>query len=130
MKKALSIIFLLIGLSISSFAQKITVTGTVKDESGVPLIGVAVIEKGTSNGTVTDMDGKYTIKCQSDATLEFSYLSYKTKEEEVNGRTKIDVTLKDDENWPTFPGGVLFLSQLDIPTSDIIKIKLRYFEIA
>ena len=50
------------------FAQQQTVTGTVYDESGLPLIGVSVQEKGTSNGAITDMDGNFTVKLSSENT--------------------------------------------------------------
>lgn len=51
-----------------AFAQQQTVTGTVYDESGLPLIGVSVQEKGTSNGAITDIDGKFSVKLSPEAT--------------------------------------------------------------
>lgn len=54
--------------------NEISVSGTVKDSKGEPLIGVSVLVKGTTNGTVTDMDGRFTLKAPSGAVLEFSSL--------------------------------------------------------
>ncbi len=76
-------------------AQNTTVSGTVSDASGVPLPGVNVVEKGTSNGTSTDFDGNYTINVSSSATLVFSSLGYETKEISVDGQTTINTSLAD-----------------------------------
>ena len=77
-------------------AQSTTVSGTVADESGTPLPGVNVVEKGTSNGTSTDFDGNYTINVSSGATLVFSSLGYSTREIPVGGQSTINVTLTED----------------------------------
>ncbi|WP_019538023.1 SusC/RagA family TonB-linked outer membrane protein [Proteiniphilum acetatigenes] len=79
-------------------AQQVTVSGTVIEEAtGTPAIGVTVLVKGTSEGTVTDIDGNYSLSnVPSDATLVFSYIGMTTREEPVNGRTTIDVTLQED----------------------------------
>ena len=83
--------FLFIGLSLS--AQEMNVKGTVVDsEDGAPLIGVTVLEKGTTKGTVTDLDGKYQITVNQGATLVFSYVGYETQEI-VADRGTIDVGL-------------------------------------
>ena len=77
--------------------QQNTVTGTVTDAGGSPLPGVNVVEVGTTNGAVTDLDGKYTIALSSeDAVLSFSFIGYLTEEIEVGGQTSIDVTLVED----------------------------------
>jgi len=60
--------------------EKKAVSGTVSDEKGSPLIGVSVLEKGTTNGTSTQVDGKFTIKVSSNAILVFSYIGYQKKE--------------------------------------------------
>lgn len=60
--------------------QEITVSGTITDELGMPMIGVTIIEKGTTNGVQSDFDGNFTITIASGATLEFSFVGYKTKE--------------------------------------------------
>lgn len=76
--------------------QSITVTGTVVDQNGEPLMGVNVIEKGTTNGTMTDMDGRFTLSVPGNATLQISYIGYTTEEIVVNNQTKLNVTLKED----------------------------------
>ena len=74
----INLISILLGLfTTQSFAQKITITGIVKDQSGEPLIGVNVMEKGTTNGSITDMDGKYSVSSTGKKTiLVFSYIGY------------------------------------------------------
>ena len=100
MKRILFIVCCLCA-SMLAFAQQQTVTGTVYDESGLPLIGVSVQEKGTSNGAITDIDGKFSVKLSPEATgggkiLIFSYIGYKTQEVSLDGRTDIQVTLSED----------------------------------
>ena len=74
-----------------------TVTGTVISDEGDPLIGVTVLVKGTTVGTVTDFDGNFSIDLEdSNGTLVFSYTGYQTQEVAVNGRSSIDVTLAVD----------------------------------
>ena len=86
-------------LVISVSAQnRITVKGTVLDETGTPLIGAGVTEKGTTNGTVTNADGQYTLQVKADGHLTFSYISYATQNVEVSGRSIVDVTLEPDKN--------------------------------
>lgn len=76
--------------------QSISVTGTVVDQNGEPLMGVNVIEKGTTNGTMTDMDGRFTLSVPGNATLQISYIGYTTEEIVVNNQTKLNITLKED----------------------------------
>lgn len=77
-------------------AQKITVSGTVTDKTGEPLIGASVLAKGTQQGTATDFDGNYRIDVDANATLVFSYVGYDTQNVAVNGRTTIDVVLSEN----------------------------------
>ena len=75
-------------------AQQIVVTGTVlSSEDGQPLIGVSVVEKGTTNGAITDIDGKYQLSAAPAATFVFSYVGFETQEIPVQGRTIVDLTL-------------------------------------
>lgn len=90
----LTLVFLLFFQGV--LAQSSTVTGTVTDDSGVPLPGANVVEKGTSNGTSADFDGNYTISVGSNATLIFSSLGYTTKEVAVNGQASVNVSLGED----------------------------------
>lgn len=77
--------------------QELEVTGTVTDVNGQPLPGVNVVEKGTTNGAVTNLDGEYTISVGStDAILSFSFVGFLTEEIEVNDQTTIDITMVED----------------------------------
>ena len=87
---------LLLASVIPALAQKITVTGTVIDPYGDPLIGATVIAQGTTVGVATDFDGNYTISVEPNAVLEFSYIGYTPKTVPVNGQTHIDVTLEEN----------------------------------
>lgn len=77
-----------------AFAQ-LTVTGHVQSKSGEPLIGVNVVEKGTTNGTVTDLDGNYSLRVEKGKTLVFSYIGFLTQENVVKN-AKMNVTLVED----------------------------------
>lgn len=83
-------------LTTTLYAQNVTVSGIVKDPTGEPVIGASVTVKGANTGTVTNIDGRYTLQCPAKATLVFSYLGLKTKNVEVNGRQQINIDLEDD----------------------------------
>ena len=78
-------------------AQDITVQGTVTDEAGETLIGATVQQKGTSNGTVTDFDGNFTLTVPTNAILSVSYIGYTPKEIAVNGQTNLIIVLSSDD---------------------------------
>ncbi len=85
------------GLQELSQQQKRTVTGTVTDENSEPLIGVSVVVKGTTQGTITDMDGKFIIDVtDSNSTLVFSYVGYIAQEIQTKEKKEINVILKED----------------------------------
>lgn len=93
MRKILLVFAMCIGLLSSLFAQQ-RITGTVIDEDGLGVPGATVLEKGTSNGTVTDIDGKYTLNASSsDGVLVFSFVGMVSVEEAINNRSIVDVTL-------------------------------------
>ncbi|MDK2852616.1 MAG: hypothetical protein PWQ38_881, partial [Proteiniphilum sp.] len=99
MKLKIATVLNLLLFSVMLFAQQqINVTGTVTEgATGDPAIGVTVLVKGTAVGTVTDIDGKYTLNnVPADATLVFSYIGMTTIEEPVNGRTVINVVMSED----------------------------------
>lgn len=82
--------------SLPAFAQTSEVRGTVKDASGESLIGVNVVRKGTSDGTVTDLEGNFVLKAPANATLVFSYIGFEKQERVWDGKSRLDVTLKED----------------------------------
>ncbi|MEA4949886.1 MAG: SusC/RagA family TonB-linked outer membrane protein, partial [Petrimonas sp.] len=98
MKLKIATVFSFLFCSFLLSAQQITVSGTVTEgATGDPAIGVSVLVKGTTNGTVTDIDGKYSLSnVSSDAILVFSYIGMLTREEPVNKRSSIDITLQED----------------------------------
>ncbi len=79
-----------------AFSQTITVSGTVVDELGEPLIGATVQQKGTSHGTSTDVDGNYSLSISPKGTITVSYVGYNTQTIDVNGRSVINVTLQEN----------------------------------
>lgn len=84
----------LIGTSV--FAQTKQVTGVVKDATGETVIGASVVEKGTTNGVITDFDGVFKLTVSENAVLQISYIGYQTQEVKVAGKTTLDITLRED----------------------------------
>lgn len=101
MMSILGVIALMMLMSVQVMAQKgnVTVSGTVTDESGEPLIGVAVVEQGTVNGVLTDENGKYTISVAKAATLLFDYMGFAQVVQPVAGKTVIDAKLVEDTTF-------------------------------
>jgi TonB-dependent starch-binding outer membrane protein SusC len=94
MKACLLSLFFLLMLTGTLTAQQLKVTGTVKDSrTGEPLIGASVGVKGTTTGTVTDVNGSYAITTDPKVTLTFSYIGYTPQDVPVNGMTQININL-------------------------------------
>lgn len=87
---------MMLALSLPALAQKITVHGTVLDELGEALIGATVMEKGTTNGTAADLDGNFTLNVNPNATLVVSYVGYDPMDVPVDGRTQINIVMKEN----------------------------------
>ena len=97
LKKTLAIVAASLMAPLFALAQNISVSGTVTDQSGEAIIGAAVMVVGDStNGAVTDVDGNYSIRVASTATLEVSSIGYKTQLVPVSGRSQINVVLEED----------------------------------
>ncbi|WP_300701596.1 TonB-dependent receptor [Bacteroides sp.] len=95
--RSLFAILILLFCSLQVFAQGLVVKGVVKDATGEPVIGANVLEKGTTNGIITDIDGAYTLNnVNPKGTLIISFIGYTPVEVAVNGRKVIDVTMKED----------------------------------
>ena len=89
------VLFLLVGMT-SVFAQKqVNVSGRITDELNEPMIGVSVLEKGTTNGVITDLDGNYTLSASEGSTIVFSYIGYVTQEKKAVAGT-MNIILKED----------------------------------
>lgn len=95
--RLLTVLLMLTGLSVAAWAQGRTVTGKVtSSDDGSPIPGVNVVEKGTSNGSITSVDGTYSLTVQEGATLVFSFVGYKTTEVAVGTNSAVNVTLEAD----------------------------------
>ena len=82
--------------SVREILQSRTVKGVVVDASGIPVVGANVIVKGTTQGTITDLDGQYTLEVPSAAVLQVSYIGYLTQEIKVGDQSTINITLEED----------------------------------
>lgn len=94
--KPLGLLFMFCFIPLWVLAQKVSIQGTVKDKVGESVIGASVVEKGTTNGTITDFDGNFALEVPANATLVISYIGYKTQEIPVAGKKKIQIILKED----------------------------------
>lgn len=95
MRTLLLILLAMVSLNVS--AQTITLTGNVKDKSGDPIIGASIVEKGTTNGTITDFDGNFSLKVSGKDPIVVSYIGMKSQEINVKGGGKsISIFLEDD----------------------------------
>jgi TonB-linked SusC/RagA family outer membrane protein len=118
-----------------TFAQQKTVSGLVTDPSAIPLPGVDITVKGTSQGTQTDFDGKYTIEVSSDDVLVFNYLGFKKVEVRVGNKTTINASLEPDaeeltEVVVTAYGGILKDSEVVSAVSTVRSESIEQIPIA
>ena len=95
MKKIASLI-LALGMSLAAMAQGIAVNGVVTDASGEPVVGVFVVERGTTNGTMTDLNGNFSFRASAGATLEVSCIGYKSQNVTAVAGQLLRVVLQDD----------------------------------
>ncbi|MCF8302028.1 MAG: TonB-dependent receptor [Bacteroidales bacterium] len=96
--KRLIVSLLMLCISVVAFGQQTEASGTVVEKAtNEPIPGVTVLEKGTNNGTVTDINGKFTLKVSSDATLVFSFVGMKKQEVPVAGNTTFNIALEQTQ---------------------------------
>ena len=95
-RKAWLSLVMVLCLSFPALAQKITVSGTVTDPTGEPLIGASVLAQGTSAGVATDIDGNYRLDVDANGTIVVSYVGFDTQTISVDGRSTINVELKEN----------------------------------
>ena len=95
LQKPLVFLFLLCLFPLGASAQG-TITGTVNDEAGEPIIGASVKVQGTNTGAITDFNGNFSVQAAANATLQISYIGYISDFVKVNGRNNITVVLKED----------------------------------
>lgn len=98
LKKIALTLLLGVATCVSAFAQSMKVTGKVVDSTGAPIIGANVVQNGAKgNGTITDVNGEFSLTVPSKSNLQVSFIGYATQTVTVNGKSKITVTLLDDE---------------------------------
>lgn len=95
--KQIAITLLLCVFSLCTYAQQVIVSGTVTDTDDNPLIGASVVVVGTTDGVITDFDGKYTIKAKADQSLRFSYVGYQEQIVKIDGRRSISVKMTESQ---------------------------------
>ena len=98
MKQKLLTCLLTLLASVSLLAQNVTVSGVVSDQTG-PVIGASVFEKGTKNGTVTDLDGKFSLSVKPGASLVFSSIGYAAQEVPVGSQRVFNIFLQEDKEY-------------------------------
>src|SRR3712207_5967980 len=96
LKKGIGLLSLLLIIPVWVYAQNVTVKGTVKDSNGESMPGVNVLQAGTTNGIITDVEGNYRLNVPSDAKLIFSFIGYITQTVPVAGKTTLNIVLKED----------------------------------
>ena len=77
--------------------QQVMITGVAKDKAGLPMIGVNVVEKGTTNGSITDLDGRFSVQVnKANTVLTFSFIGYLSQEINTGGKRVINVIMEED----------------------------------
>ena len=121
---AIALVMLLVNCTLA-FAQNISVTGNVVDDLGEPVMGASVVQKGTTNGCTTDIDGNFTLNVPKGSTLTISFVGY-TSQEVVVTSNKINVTLSEDSQLlnETVVIGYGTMARKDV-TSSITTVKAK-----
>lgn len=94
--RRLFLLFILSCLTITVMAQKITVTGIIVDANEEPVIGATILEVGTSNGTISDIDGKFSLEISPKGSLKVSFIGYKTQIVPTSGKSTLKIILEED----------------------------------
>lgn len=95
-KKRMPALFGCLLVTASAFSQELTISGTVLDSAGEPVIGANVVQQGTTNGAVTDLNGKFSLNVPKGSILLVSYIGYTDQNVTVSGNQPIIITLKDN----------------------------------
>ena len=95
-RKLLVTLLVALGTCISSLAQQLQVTGTVKDQAGQPVAGATILVQGSTAGTTSNGAGSYTIAVPANDTLLVSFIGYRPQQIAVGGKTRLDIVLKED----------------------------------
>ena len=95
MKKTIFLILCIL-CSLGAMAQKKSITGVVTDASGESVIGASVVEVGTTNGVITDIDGKFTLSVDPNGKIKVSFVGYQPQVLDVKGRNSFNIKMKED----------------------------------
>lgn len=96
MKKSILLLILCFFCSIGAMAQTKSITGVVTDATGEPIIGASVVEVGTTNGIITDIDGKFTLNANPNGKIKISYIGFQTQTIDLKGKTSLKIQMKED----------------------------------
>ena len=96
LRRLFGLLFLLCFLPLTVWAQSLAIKGVVYDSTGEPIIGASVLEKGTTNDIITDLDGNFSLQVKKGAVLVVSFIGYKTQEVVVNSVQSLKITLLED----------------------------------
>ena len=108
-----------------------TISGKITDADTHPLAGVSIIVKGTTRGTTSDTEGRYTLDVQSDETLVFTFIGFKPVETEVGQRTSLDITLQEDVtslDAVQVVGNTYYSTAKEVSVSSIVKVTAKEIE--
>ena len=130
MKKDILCLCCVFFCSIGAMAQTKTITGVVSDAAGEPIIGASVVEVGTTNGTITDIDGKFVLNMNPDGKIRVSYIGYQVQTIDLKGKTSFRIQMKEDSEMleevvVTGYGGKQLRTKV---TNSISKVKRRNIE--
>ena len=103
----------LLCIPLSLHAQQVTVKGKIADAAGVPLIGATVLEKGTQNGTVTDINGDFSLTVPDKSVLVVSMIGFASQEVTVNGNTPLALTLAEEVKGSGVTANVIRVKTID-----------------
>lgn len=96
MKKSILLLILCFFCSIGAMAQTKSITGVVTDATGEPIIGASVVEVGTTNGIITDIDGKFALNANPNGKIKISYIGFQTQTIDLKGKTSLKIQMKED----------------------------------
>ena len=94
--KRIATLILSLGLSLVALAQNVSVKGVVVDTDGQPIVGAFVVERGTTNGTMTDVDGAFSFRAAEGAALEVSCIGYASQNVTATAARELRIVLQDD----------------------------------
>lgn len=129
--KRICLFFLLLLCTVGAMGQKRSITGVVVDMTGEPIIGASIVEIGTTNGTVTDIVGKFSLSVPTNGKIQISYVGYKPETLTIKNQTVLQIKMAEDSEMlgevvVTGYGGTQLRSKL---TNSISKVKEEHLAV-